>query len=151
MNIENMRSAINIMKRAGKIDMCSWQEIKNGDKALGSEENLHYCGTAACFAGWIAVSPEWKKDGGRIDERVGSPYIPTKENLDRNYYYAKAIAYWLDIPESYSCELCALNTTIENEEYYGVKMNDITKEMVIGKLEEIIEKHTNDKDFIFKI
>jgi hypothetical protein len=47
--------------------------------------------------------------------------------------------------------LCALNTTIKNEEYYGVKMNDITKEMVIGKLEEIIEKHTNDKDFIFKI
>ena len=147
MNIENMRSAINIMKRAGKIDMRKWQEIKNGDKALGSEEELHYCGTAACFAGWIAVSPEWKKFGGRIDERYGTPYIPIKENLDKTYYSSKAIAYWLDIPKSYSIELCALNTTIKNEEYYGVEINDITKEMVIEKLEEIIEKD----DIVFKI
>lgn len=91
MNIENLNKAIAVMTRAGKVSMIKWQVIHGEVKE--TEEELHKCGTAACFAGWIAVSPEWKADGGYVNE-FGAP-----GNYRTLSDQSSSIAAWLDIPE----------------------------------------------------
>lgn len=86
MNIERLNQAISIMKRAGTIDMTSWQ---GGDFAecATTEAELHSCGNSACFAGWIAVSPEFQAAGGCPDYD-GSP--SSSETA------GEAVAAWLE-------------------------------------------------------
>jgi hypothetical protein len=131
MNKVNVQKAIDIMKRAGNLDMRSWQGLNL--ELCETEEDLRSCGTAACLAGWIAVSPDWKADGG---DRCwnGSPLIEANE---RTIDGVKAIAYWLDIPFSYASKLCA---TFYPSKFYNVPTDSITKEMVIEKLEGFLEK-----------
>ena len=47
MNLERLQQAINLMKRAGKVDMTDWQS----GEIVETESEIHSCGTAACFAG----------------------------------------------------------------------------------------------------
>jgi len=140
MNKVNVQKAIDIMKRAGKIDMRKWQEKNDKNEICSTEETLHSCGTAACLAGWIAVSEEWKSDGG-YHCLNGSPYINAHGSLydphDGIKTEAEAIGYWLDIPFLEASKLCA---TYYSVEYYGVPDEFITKEMVIEKLEGFLEK-----------
>ena len=99
MNIENLNKAIAVMTRAGKIDMGRWQNTTVGisstenetDTVKETEEEIHSCGTAACFAGWIGVSPEWKEFGGVIDGD-GEPVLGKLSAC-------KALSLWLDLPE----------------------------------------------------
>lgn len=73
MNIERLNQAISIMKRAGAVDMTNWQE-ETFIRCATTEANLHTCGNTACFAGWVAVSPEFKAAGGRVGTS-GCPYF----------------------------------------------------------------------------
>lgn len=87
MNIERLNQAINIMKRAGTIDMGFWQ----GDTfdTCHTESELHSCGNSACFAGWVAVSPEFQEAGGAHLHNSGAPIF----NGCMGYL---AIAGWLE-------------------------------------------------------
>ena len=67
-NLERLEQAIAVMKRAGAVDMRRWQS----GEVRESEVELHECGTASCFAGWLAVSPEFREAGGHPDF-LGSP------------------------------------------------------------------------------
>lgn len=69
MNKERLELAINVMKRAGKVDMRTWQS----GKVKSSESRIHACGTAACFAGWLAISPEFRNSGGWMSPLSGAP------------------------------------------------------------------------------
>lgn len=96
MNRENVSAAINIIQRAGRISSSSWQErpdIYTNVKLV--EEELHICNIAASPEGWIAVSPEWKKFGGKVNYN-GAPKIPLicGDNSD------VALAFWLDLAVS---------------------------------------------------
>jgi len=141
MNKVNVQKAIDIMKRAGKIDMRVWQGLNL--ELCETEEDLHSCGTAACLAGWIAVSPDWKSDGG---DRCwnGSPLIDAN---GRTIDGVEAIAYWLDIPVLDASKLCA---TYYPSKYYNVPNDSITKEMVIEKLEELKEKYYSECNFKYE-
>lgn len=70
MNLERLEQAIAVMKRAGKVDMGRWQSgyVKN------SEFGVHACGNSACFAGWLAVSQEFREAGGEVGYR-GEPLL----------------------------------------------------------------------------
>lgn len=70
MNLERLDQAIAVMRRAGKVDMAVWN--RHPLSKPKSEEAYHECGTAACFAGWLAVSPEFREAGGHPDF-LGSP------------------------------------------------------------------------------
>lgn len=94
MNPRNIRKAIAVMQRAidrgGKFSMANWQSRQTRDglvQAVGAEcafteSQLHACGNAACFAGYLDISPEWRADFGRVQAR--NPHlaewlgIPTK-------------------------------------------------------------------------
>lgn len=64
-NLERLNQAIAIMERAGKVSMGTWQG-GNTHECAKEEEELHKCGNTACFAGWVAVSPEFQAAGGRV-------------------------------------------------------------------------------------
>lgn len=87
MNLERLDQAIAVMKRAGKVIMSDWQtgEIR------GTEAELHECGTAACFAGWLAVSPEFQAAGGDVGFG-GNPLFGPLGGF-------RAITEWLEIKD----------------------------------------------------
>ena len=150
MNIDNINTAISIMERAGKINMATFQET-NAERDYSvytTEKELHNCGTAACFAGWVAVSPEWHNFGGIVDEG-GEPVIPGFNNIGYS-----CIAKWLDIHDELAKFLMQLNTDMlhyclhtnnngsefHSYAFYNVSdISEITKEHVISELENLKE------------
>lgn len=94
-NLERLNQAIAIMERAGNVCM---EEFQAGDGVLETEEELHSCGTAACFAGWVAVSSEFQKAGGRLGFD-GTPALPNCETA------GEAVAAWLETDNLKAVEL----------------------------------------------
>lgn len=93
MNLERLNQAIAIMERAkvkNSVDMRRWQggNINNAAVKL-KEVELNECRTTACFAGHIAVSPEFQAIGGRVGE-LGVPLLAGD-------VAAPAIHKWLEI------------------------------------------------------
>lgn len=88
MNLERLQQAINIMERAGKVDMTDWQS----GEIVETESEIHSCGTAACFAGWVAVSPEFKEAGGVTHPVSGAPIL----NI---FSGCSAIVAWLEVED----------------------------------------------------
>lgn len=143
MNIENMNSAIAIMIRAkehNSIDMDFWQK-KNADKVVTTETELHACGNTACFAGHVAVSPEFKLSGGTACRLNGSP------EFDRGRGH-EAIQFWLEITEGEAECLVygALESTDTGESYshyYNKLWNEVTADDVLVKLYELKQAYEN--------
>lgn len=139
MNLENINHAINIMKRAGVIDslrMIDWQS--QFDEQVGSpkftEHELHICGNKACFAGHIAVSPEFIEAGGTADRWCGSPCYSGKGG-------AGAVALWLGISKELADSL-VYGDLDDSEDvgyspFYNCAWGKVTAPMVIEKLELI--------------
>ena len=139
MNKENVKKAIAIMEsvveRDDKFNMNIWRGVLDDDvKPPLTEARLRACGTAACFAGWVAVSPEFRTDGGvvgvtgapRLGERIG----------------AIAIAKWLEIPKVTAGGLCCYAYSGSGgvlPEFYNVNnVADVTPQMVITKLNQLL-------------
>ena len=64
MNCERIQAAIAMMKRAipRYFDMTDWQNERPGHiiEIAQTESELHTCGNTACFAGHLALSPEFQ-------------------------------------------------------------------------------------------
>ena len=104
MNKANVQKAINVMQRVvdqnRAFDMAVWQD----DAICGvrhTEKDLHECGMAACFGGWVAVSPEFHKDGGLADD-YGLPYLTGARGG------VPSIAKWLGISIDDASDLAGL-------------------------------------------
>ena len=158
MNLQNLDHAIAIMKRAGKVDMNFWQSgnIKQ------TEESKHACGSAACFAGWVAISPEWESAGG-FTSRSGTPRFNGSDGSD-------ALGEWLDIPEILSDSFVNGDAYDIGNKFFSAFYNkfwdDVNKEDVITKLEflrdngvkalleqnlEVLKNTINDTNSVFKL
>lgn len=101
MNGENIQHAINIMTRAKDaekvLEMSYWQ--KPGFYPLTLKEEEHTCGTPCCFAGYIALSPEFQAAGGEVNKINGAPIYD--EHFD-----SEAIHAWLEITLTQAAALC---------------------------------------------
>lgn len=133
MNKSNVQKAIKIMlrviSRKDSFDMSRWQQTPAGETKL-TEADLHTCTSAACFGGWVAVSPEFIEDGGNATSSLGEPVYKSR-------YQDNAIAEWLDINGDEAEGLCAIVGRIRLEDTYpGVGTNRalITPEMVVDAL-----------------
>ena len=138
MNKKNVISSINTIERAAKsghfLAMREWQRscfvggVRDPRKEDLSE--LLSCNTPACFAGLIAVSDDFKKDGGRIG-RIGQPVIENDDGETLSGHLA--IAYWLGIDAEDSIELCTADGC-ERCSLYGKHVSDITHDDVLEVL-----------------
>lgn len=150
MNEKNVQKAIDIMKRAAEhdcIDMTSYQSANEESNLVRYEDELHACGNKACFAGYIAVSPEFRADGG-CTSFAGSPMI-YKKLINTNYPVLGyvAIAEWLgihsDIAYSFVHGDLDDDAIVENgglySGFYEKDWSDITADDVIVKLEQLLE------------
>jgi hypothetical protein len=80
---EAVQSCINVMIRVVVMErgfnIYAWRsDLEGADEESVNvdqmEEEVHSCGTSACFGGWLAVSPEFRGAGGKAT-RIGSPIM----------------------------------------------------------------------------
>ena len=144
-NQEAVRQAIQIMervvKRKSRFNMAYWQSLSdvhaNESEAICKTESAaHSCGMAACFGGWVALSPEWKTCGGAFDETGG----PLLVRGNGRYFGADAIAVWLNIPTWHANLLTCTGYSIFSRSgfYDGKTITDITPKDVIDKLKILL-------------
>lgn len=148
MRKENILASIEIMKRAeaaGSLDMTRWQSTPDnsykGVPAL-TEQALHLCGNKACLAGHIAISPEFKADGGS-PVRWGSPAYLSKDGLvvDTEQY---AIGRWLGVDDDLAELLIySVGGHIGRNDHphpvYGTVWKDVQPRHVISALKELMK------------
>ena len=139
MNIDNMNKAIAIMTRAGKINMDNWQSSQFVASAK-CEKVIHSCGTAACFAGWIGVSPEWKEFGGDIND-AGEPFIVIDGEIEEaEVSLAKWLGLHVDlvdmlIYEHVGSAYCPSGDVMYS--IYGAEFSNLTASNIIHTLNQI--------------
>lgn len=81
-NMDVLKQLIAIVKRARKADKIYMVSFQVGrDATCMTEASLHSCGNRACFAGYVALSPEWKAYGGGVNP-VGKPTYPATQIYD---------------------------------------------------------------------
>lgn len=146
--------AIAIMKRAKNLNMKEWQK-PNYDhseipRIVSTEEELHACGNTACFAGYVAISPEFKADGGRIG-RGGAPVLSPIEPRPTAFQVPEVIAQWLGITVKEADSLVYGDIYAETDEstddmtakshYYQKEWLKVEPQDVIEKLEELKVKY----------
>ena len=131
MNRERIQSAIAMMKRviAPYFDMTHWQIEPHGHiiQIAQTESELHACGSTACFAGHLALSPEFQKAGGSVS-KIGAPVF-------NGVLYAEAVAEYFGIPYE-----LARGLTLPGRDFYPVRFEDVKPEHVIEKLEMILDR-----------
>ena len=73
----------------------------DNDRGEYVTEEKHLCGTPCCFAGYIAVSPEFQADGGEAG-MCGAPELG-------NIYDEHAIREWLGCSTVHAEAVCSNN------------------------------------------
>ena len=147
MNLVNVDKAVTIMERARDIGsilyMASWQ-----GRVIAKDDGdyLRECGTGACFGGWVAVSPEFRADGGSMAAISGAPRIHFE---DTECCGPSAIAIWLGIGHEEASCLCGIggndNETAypdDSEEDGEIAINAITFNDVLEALNRLKETGT---------
>ena len=90
-----------------------------------------FCGTSACFVGYIAASPEFTKNGWYVNG--GMPLLISCKDTDQS----SAVAQYFGWSKSFSELLCWLQCKEFNELYDTSSPYDISPEMVLNVLLEI--------------
>ena len=130
MHRERIQSAIAMMKRVTHryFDMTNWQnELYGHIKQIAqTESELHTCGNTACFAGHLALSPEFQDAGGLVS-KIGAPIF-------NGVRFVEAVAEYFDIPYELAGDL-----TLPDRDFYPVRFEDVKPEHVIEKLEMILD------------
>ena len=130
MNRERIQYAVSMMKRVTHryFDMTNWQNEPQGHikQIVQTESELHVCGNTACFAGHLALSPEFKKAGGSVS-KLGGPVF-------NGVRFVEAVAEYFDIPYELAGDL-----TLSGQDFYPVRFEDVKPEHVIEKLEMILD------------
>ena len=119
-------------------DLNNWQIVDFGESIKNTEEELHNCGMAACFGGWLAVSPEFIALGGGRSLVSGRPSF-------KSYYAENAINAFLGL--DYMKGMGVLLVMPSSRLYDGVYTEDITAQHVLDRLNYIkkVTSQTNEE------
>lgn len=141
MNLKNIQTAIDVMNRVvirqGKVNMGTWQEYPPGHKYVETEAEAYTCGTTACFAGWLALSDDWKKAGGDID--YGRPIMYADGKCLSHHF---AVAKFLDISDEHAAGLCYIGDGTKKVYGKNAHARTTTAIDVIYALERLSETGT---------
>ena len=129
MNRERIQDAITMMKRAipRHFNMSDWQNKDHSYflQIAQNETELHGCGNTACFAGHLALSPEFQKAGGSVSI-TGAPSF-------NGLLEASAVAEYFGITYEMARDL-----TLPSRNFYPVDFEDVKPKHIIEKLEMIL-------------
>lgn len=151
MNIENIKKAIAIMERAkerGSLCMLTWRAVDPSLTALQranytcarTEEQFHACGNTACFAGHLAIAPEWIKDGGGCEYNGMPKFTVTKGDfVDYVLYAEHSVAHWLGIDVLIASNLIHHKGIHDNHPVYKTNWGRVKADHVIAALNELAE------------
>lgn len=131
MNKENINKAIAVMKRAKNLQMTAWQ---NSYEIAQTEDELHTCGNTACFAGYIAISPEFP---GTCNE-FGVPEMAFGDG--GKVLGSWAILHWFELDEDTPQGL-AVHVVIYGNLPIGLEIQDVN----VSTLAEETEPHIRDE------
>lgn len=142
-NLKNLDDSINIMKRVkdrgSKVRMTYFQRGEQGTFGT-TEAEVHACGNSACFAGWVAVSPEWREFGGSINTMLGYPVLPGRRSMT----VKQTMAHWLGTSENMAESLvfggCEGDSPDSYSTFYAKRWSDVGADDVIRALTDIREK-----------
>lgn len=160
-NPVNMQHAINIMERAkahNSLSMSRFQSAPIEEPqyfvfAAKTEAELHACGNRACFAGHIAVSPEFLNSDFQglkpgLDHH-GAPRLRTTGGNIVQVSPTSIIGAWLGIPKNVAVKMIlACPAQNRNDKFYipdrttphivyGVPWEDVTADHVLKVLRSI--------------
>ena len=137
MNRERIQAAIAMMKDVTHrhFDMTNWQNEPHGHiiQIAQTESELHGCGNTACFAGHLALSPEFQKAGGSVS-KTGAPVF-------NGLLEASAVAEYFDIPYELARDL-----TLPSPNFYPLDFEDVKPEHVIEKLGMILDGYYEQQE-----
>ena len=135
MNCERIQDAITMMNDVTHrhFDMANWQNEPQGHikQIVQTESELHVCGNTACFAGHLALSPEFQDAGGLVS-KIGAPIF-------NGVRFVEAVAEYFDIPYELAGDL-----TLPDRDFYPVRFEDVKPEHVIEKLEIILRNPNHE-------
>ena len=138
MNVTNVETAIRIMQGAENLSMASWQDEDPSGGICRSIEELHTCGNTACFAGYVAVSPQFTSEPNSGISPGGAPIL---DKQGRRNFGEGAIRVWLDISH-FTADALVHGDYQDNSGYcsfYNKEFSDVTPDDVITKLKMILE------------
>ncbi len=119
--------------------MLRWQSTASHPSSLKhcarTEEELHACGNKACFAGYFAISPEWREAGGR-NTSAGEPWFQGRLGY-------QAIAEFLEIPVEVAKELVQGTPLVGGNwsSYYGKPLYHVNADDILVKLNQLLESN----------
>jgi len=138
--IAQLTKAIAIMVRQrghNSVCMVNWQ---SGIPSAQSVRKLHMCGNTACFAGHVAISKEFKQDGG-ILTACGAPTFC-------GFTGSGAIRLWLGISANEANNLVygqPLDEPVHISPYYQKVWKEVDEEDVIAALRKLRKLYTIGK------
>lgn len=151
--VEKLDIAIKVMKRVeaeGRaFDMSVFADRptfpdldpEGGYTDLGFTQSLWECGTAGCFAGTFAMSPEGRALGWRLDQKYisteGGPEPYYEDANSKRHWTANGAAEFFRISRPEAMRLIYGPYGERADSYYHTPLPDVTIPMVIERLEEL--------------
>jgi hypothetical protein len=133
-NKVRLQKLIDVMQRVadgGKsFDLGNWQDVEHGHikgQNVSSEKELHACGMSACVGGYLALSSEFRKEGGSVNH-WGAPAIKGSSGYN-------AVEIYLECSDV-TAE-CITNPDYA-EEFYGFHHSQVTPEIVVDRLKDLL-------------
>lgn len=147
MNTKRLKTLINIMTRVrdnkkAKFDIKRFQEFAMWGDVVKTEKQALECGTACCVAGWLAISPEFKGLGGRVDQ-YGEPIFELGDG-------AEAVKNYLQSTGDVAHNICGFVVdSVDDISYDGGETfygkNNPDAHLVVKKLTELYNSLTQTK------
>lgn len=149
MNVDNIKYAIEVMKKAENLFMGDFQcapdkceDDRNYDinefREAETIDQLHTCGNRACFIGYLCLTDVWKQFFGGMGKVLkfdtdGSILYADIEDI----YTSNALSEFLDIDRELADAL--IYGDYDDKDFYPVNFEDVTPEHVIEKLNLILK------------
>lgn len=136
MNRERVEYCIELMENVDRNNFCMINFQYKGplDKVARNITDLHTCGNSACFAGYVALSERFQREGGKVaNNPIGAPIF--KYGIG-----SRAIALYLGITEDTADALVsgAYDDEDAKDDFYPVEFSEVKPEHVIEKLKLIL-------------
>ena len=143
MNVDNIKYAIEVMKKAKNLNMENFQ--KCGITPSKTIKNLHTCGNTACFIGYMVLTPLWKEF---FKNTLGKYYyFSISGSYMRGYcevYSERSLAMFLGVREELAYDFiygdieCYRELEADFSKFYGKPFGEVEPEDVIAKLELVL-------------